>query len=60
MDIKEINGETLLEINDPNDYVLAVLCKREEGFWKKLLEKLKELSPRKRESYIKKFFTFQD
>jgi len=56
VDIKEINGETLLEINDPNNYVLAELCKREEGFWKKLLEKLKELSPRKRESYIKKLF----
>lgn len=56
VDIKEIDGERLLESSDPDDYVLAVLCKRGEGFWKKLLEKLKELPLRKRESYLKKVF----
>uniref|UniRef100_A0A832GNF4 Transposase (putative) YhgA-like domain-containing protein n=1 Tax=Caldimicrobium thiodismutans TaxID=1653476 RepID=A0A832GNF4_9BACT len=58
VDIKEIDGERLLESSDPDDYVLAVLCKRGEGFWMKLLERLKELPPRRRESYLKKVFYF--
>ncbi|GAB6183270.1 RpnC/YadD family protein [Thermodesulfovibrio hydrogeniphilus] len=53
-DIKEIDCRVLLESEDPNDNILAVLCRRGEGFWERLIEKLRELPEGKRRSYIQK------
>ena len=38
-DIKEIDCRELLRSEDPNDYILAVLCRRSEGFWTLLAQR---------------------
>jgi hypothetical protein len=53
-DIKEINCKSLLESDDPNDNLLAVLCKRKKGFWETLTERLMRLPEDRRKAYIQK------
>lgn len=53
-DIKDISCDSLLKSNDPNDNLLAVLCKRKEGFWERLSERLVRLPQTKRKAYIQK------
>jgi hypothetical protein len=55
-DIKEIDCENLIQSDDINDNVLAILCKIEkfELFWNKLSIKLLSLPEKRREDYLKK------
>ncbi len=53
-DIKEIDCRELLRSEDPNDYILAVLCRRSEGFWDALRERLMRIEESRREGYIQK------
>jgi len=53
-DLKDIDCETLLESDDPNDNILAILCKRKEGFWKRLYPKIIRLPEKQREDYFRK------
>ena len=53
-DIKEIDCRELLRSEDPNDYILAVLCRRTEGFWDALKERLLRIEEGKRKEYIQK------
>jgi len=55
-DIKEIDCKNLIESDDINDNVLAILCKIEkfELFWNKLSLKLLSLPEKRREDYLKK------
>ncbi len=54
MDIKEIDCAELIASDDPNDNILAVLCRRSDGFWESLLEKLRCLPEKERDNYIRK------
>jgi len=54
VDIKDIDCRELLESNDPNDVILSVLCRRGEGFWERLWERLVEIPEKEREDYIRK------
>ncbi len=53
-DIKEIDCRELLRSEDPNDYILAVLCRRSEGFWEALKERLLRIEESRRVDYIQK------
>jgi hypothetical protein len=54
IDIKEIPSEVLLGSEDENDLLLSVLCKRGEGFWEVLSERLRRLPKGKREEAVLK------
>ena len=59
-DIKEIDCKKLINSDDVNDNILAVLCKidKVEEFWNKLSNKILSLPKDLRESYIKKVYIF--
>jgi hypothetical protein len=54
IDIKEIPSEVLLGSEDENDLLLSVLCKRGEGFWEVLSERLMRLPEGKRKEAVLK------
>jgi hypothetical protein len=54
VDIKEIPSEVLLGSEDENDLLLSVLCKRGEGFWEVLSERLMRLPEGKRKEAVLK------
>lgn len=56
IDIKQLDCNIFLDSDDPNDNILAVLCRRGVGFWNRLSERLMRLPSRKRQSYMKKLF----
>jgi len=51
-DIKELSCEALLESSDPNDNILAVLCRRGEDFWERLTERLMKIPEAQRGDYV--------
>jgi hypothetical protein len=54
IDIKEIPSEVLLGSEDENDLLLSVLCKRGEGFWEVLSERMMRLPEGKRREAVLK------
>lgn len=54
VDVKDIDCEELLRSKDISDNLIAVLCKRGEGFWERLSERVREMSSKKRESFLRK------
>lgn len=56
VDIKEIDGEQLLESQDVNDYLIAALCRRNPDFFKKFIDKIVALPTRERGDFLRKFF----
>ncbi|MBF0537039.1 MAG: hypothetical protein HQL03_02170 [Nitrospirae bacterium] len=56
IDIRTIDGNQLIDSDNPDDNVLAILCKIDDvgATIKKILDKLYQLSPRERENYIRK------
>ena len=53
-DLKELNCEFLLNSPDPNDNILAVLCRRSEGFWERLSERLMRLPETERMDFVQR------
>ncbi|KJU87269.1 hypothetical protein MBAV_000517 [Candidatus Magnetobacterium bavaricum] len=56
IDIRTLDGNQLIDSDDPDDNVLAILCKLDDGHVtiKRILEKLSRLHPNERENYIRK------
>ncbi|MBF0538741.1 MAG: hypothetical protein HQL03_10875 [Nitrospirae bacterium] len=56
IDMRNVDGNQLIDSNDPNDNVLAILCKIDDPYVtiKRILDKLYPLSPMEREDYIRK------
>ncbi|KJU86827.1 hypothetical protein MBAV_000976, partial [Candidatus Magnetobacterium bavaricum] len=56
IDIRTLDGNQLIDSDDPDDNVLAILCKLDDGHVtiKRILEKLSRLHPNERDNYIRK------
>ncbi|WP_156033232.1 hypothetical protein [Candidatus Magnetobacterium casense] len=56
IDIRNFDGDPLIDSNDPNDNVLAILCKTKDtdATIRRVLAKFSLLSPREMENYIRK------
>ncbi|KJU84171.1 hypothetical protein MBAV_003634, partial [Candidatus Magnetobacterium bavaricum] len=56
IDIRTLDGNQLIDSDDPDDNVLAILCKLDDAHItiKRILEKLSLLHPNEREDYIRK------
>ncbi|MBF0338887.1 MAG: hypothetical protein HQL05_13785 [Nitrospirae bacterium] len=56
IDIRNFDGDPLIDSNDPNDNVLAILCKTKDAdvTIRRILAKFSLLSPREMENYIRK------
>ncbi|KJU81480.1 hypothetical protein MBAV_006326, partial [Candidatus Magnetobacterium bavaricum] len=56
IDIRTLDGNQLIDSDDPDDNVLAILCKLDDGHGaiKRILEKFSRLHPNERDNYIRK------
>ncbi|WP_040335062.1 hypothetical protein [Candidatus Magnetobacterium casense] len=57
IDARTLDGNQLIDSDDPDDIILAILCRFDDAdvTIKRILAKLYRLQPRKRENYIRKF-----
>ncbi|WP_200873714.1 hypothetical protein, partial [Candidatus Magnetobacterium casense] len=57
IDARTLDGNQLIDSDDPDDIILAILCRFDDAdvMIKRILAKLYRLQPRKRENYIRKF-----